>query len=94
VERVFQFLQTLIDARGRRVLRGRRAHVDRLVRALFIEAVQERIEAGLLLHDFRGSGMRRFRLQGQMEALVSPVLFIPPTPLDHLFAWAATNGRG
>ena len=38
-------------------------------------ALQERIEAGLLLQDIGGGGMRRFRLQSQMHALVSPVLF-------------------
>ena len=44
------------------------------MRSFAVEALDERIEAGLLLEDIGGGGLGRFPLQRQMHALMAAVL--------------------
>ncbi len=50
---VIEFFEATVHARRRRVARRRRRHVERLMRALVIVAMQERVEAHLLMQHVR-----------------------------------------
>jgi hypothetical protein len=55
--------------RGRIEL-ARHAHVQGLMRALVIEAREERVEAGLLLQKVGGRGLGGFGLEREMHAFI------------------------
>jgi hypothetical protein len=53
---------------------GRRFHVERLVRLLFIELARKIIEARLMLQEVHSGRSGRLLFQGRMHALMASVL--------------------
>ena len=63
VARILELLEALIGASRGLIAAGGRGHLERLVRPLVVELVDEGIEAGLLLEDIRGRRACRLGLQ-------------------------------
>ena len=74
VKRVVRFRNSLIRAAGRRVDFGRTFHVERFVRALVVELLDEGIELGLLLKQIGACGPSGFFLERQVHAFMTAVL--------------------
>jgi hypothetical protein len=77
-------LEAAIEPRRGRIEGGRRFQIQRLVRAFVVVALDERIEARLLLQDIGRGWVRRFRVERQMQALMATVLLGMPgrNPLE------------
>lgn len=74
VEGVFQVADAVVGSwRGLVELAGI-LHVERLVRPLVVEALEEAIEPGLLLQEVLAGRFSGFLLQGQVHAFVPTVL--------------------
>ena len=84
VERIIEIGQALIGTCGRPIDFGRTFHTEALVRTLVVKLLDEMIEPGLLLKTVEARGTRRFLLEREMHAFVSPVLLgtAGPDPFD------------
>lgn len=74
VKGIRELLQASVDARRSHVEVGRHFHAQGLMRSVAIEALDERIEAGLLSQDIRAGWFRRFPFQREVHPLMPPVL--------------------
>ena len=78
VQRVGELAEASIRPRGRGIEFGGIAHLERLMRPLVIEAVDELIEAFLLLQQVVRGRFSGFLLQGQVHPLMAAVLLRTP----------------
>ncbi len=83
MEGIVEVGQASIGAVRRAVEFGWAAHAEGLVGSLGVVAVDEVVEAGLLLQKVRAGGLCGFELQGQMHALMAAV-FLRTAWLDAL----------
>ena len=74
VERVVNIRQPVVRASGGRVDIGGTVHVERLVRSLLVEDLDELIEARLLLKEIRCRWFGSFLFQSEMHAFMPAVL--------------------
>ncbi len=84
VRRILKLFQPFIGPRGRLIAAGQRLHLQRLMRPFVVVALHEGVEAGLLLEDVRGRGVRRLRLERQVQPFMPAVLLGIPTLQDLL----------
>ena len=75
VKRVVELAESPVRTRRRQVELGRVAHVEPLVQALVVVALDELVEARLLLQQVLGSRLGGVLLEGQVHAFMATVLF-------------------
>ena len=83
VKRGGEFLKSPVDAGRSHVELSGDFHAQGLVWPCVVIALEEGIEAGLLLEDVGGGGLGGFRLEGEMHAFV-PTILLRRTGLDAL----------